>query len=227
MKDRVGHGQALQPPLQARLPCWASLPPGPQFTRPLQVCCGLAGQARMAPRISPRDARLPAPHYSAGEVPPQPRLREGPDVLGSSPLAHPLLAQPSWMGHRKVTLVSVPVTLKPVPGQGMPLGPSPHLPRGSCGKEWLKPLSLASCPHHAPASASATPPGFPHCTGHIGVPLLQVGIIGHCCIVWSPPFPLFYGVEMHASLTLPSPLWGTCVHAGVGLPGPVVAPALL
>ena len=134
-----------------------------------------SGEAPPQPRLRGGASTAPPPgrclHSPAsGEVPPQPRLREGPDVLGSSPLAHPLLTQPSWMGHRKVTLVSVPMTLKPVPGQGMPLGPSPHLPRGSRGKEWLKPLSLASCPHHAPASA--TPPGFPHRTGHIGVPLL-------------------------------------------------------
>ena len=132
------------------------------------ITASLAGQAAplglTAP--GPRFTRPPCQGGASTAPPPGRSGCSGVFAPGSSPLGPTLLDGTE----SKVTLVSVPMTFKPVPGQGMSLGPSPHLPRGSCGKERLKPLSLASCPHHAPASASKAPPGFPHNIGHIGVP---------------------------------------------------------
>ncbi|CAI9158260.1 unnamed protein product [Rangifer tarandus platyrhynchus] len=146
--------------------------PGPRFTRPLQVYCGLNGQDRMALwNFSPRclTPRTPPLCWGGASTAPPPGRSgcSGIFALGSSPL------DPTHLDgtQSKVALVSMPMTLKPVPGQGMSLRPPPCLPRGSHGKGQLEPLSLASCPPPCPNfSFKGIHPGFPHHTGHVGVP---------------------------------------------------------
>ena len=101
----------------------------------------------------------------------------------------------------KFALVTMPMTLKPVPGQGMSLRPLPRLPRGSRGKEQLKPLSLASCPPPCPGfSFKGVHPGFHTTLATLGHHLLEVwGSSGTAILSGFHIVPFSMVLKMHTS----------------------------